>query len=161
MSEKKQQRQNAGFVHCEDIRQQLPAYMLRELGDKQSMLMHDHLLVCEDCRKEAAQFEKMQSILREQRGAVESSGAVLSEKHMKRLRFTAMHPVFDWMYYRHRFVSAACAVLLVVLVVFLLRNFTLFREQELEEGIPIWKMFQSERWQELLERAGETAEDEP
>ena len=161
MSDTKQHKPNTGLVICEDIRQQLPAYMLRELGDKQSRLIHEHLRVCDPCRKEAAHFEKMQVLLRDQQHLDADAAAVLSEKHMQRLRFTAMHPVYDWIYYRHRFVSCVCAVILISLVVFLLRNFALFREPSLEDTIPVWQMFRSERLTELLEKAAEVAEEDP
>ena len=148
------------MVACEEILQQLPAYMLRELGDKQSVLVHEHLRACEGCRKDAGQFEKMQKLLRDQQHAIGGGGAVLSEQRMKRIRFTAMHPVFDWIYYRHRMVSGACAVLLLLIVLFLLRNVALFREPVLEESIPVWHMFRTGPPPERLkEPAGIAGED--
>ncbi len=159
MSDSKKQVPGATVVACEEIRQQLPAYMLRELGDKQSRLLREHLRMCEACRKEAVLFEKMHKILSEQQPAAASCGAVLSEKRMRRLRFTAMHPLFDWIYYQHRAVSAVCAVLLVLLVIFFLRNTALFQEPTFEDRIPIWQMFRSGPLPELVDDVFERSED--
>ncbi|MFU8781095.1 MAG: zf-HC2 domain-containing protein [Kiritimatiellia bacterium] len=143
-----------GLIACEEIREQLSSYMLRELGEKQSRFVHEHLRLCEDCRREAARIEKAAALLRHEDGTgVVGAHAVLNEKRLARLRFTAMHPVFDWMYYRHRFVSGACAVFLVLLVIVLLRNFGLLRQQKVEDSIPIWRMFRSGRLPELVEDA--------
>ncbi len=162
MSEKKQQKAvGAKLVDCEEMQQQLSAYMLRELGDKQSRLVHEHLRICEVCRKEASRFEKMHALLLEQQHTVDGDEAVLSEKRMRRLRFTAMHPLFDWIYFQHRMVSALCAVLLILLIGFLLRNFALFREPDLEDSIPIWRMFRSGRLPELVEEVHRRVPEEP
>ncbi len=161
MSDKNHNKTHAGVISCEEIQQQLSAYMMRELGDKQSRLIREHIRGCESCRKQAAQLEKMQELLRSQNRQTENHAPVLSEKRMRRLRFAAMHPVFDWIYYRHRFVSIACAITLLVMILFLLRNFAIFREPDLEDSIPVWQMFRSERLQDYLERAAGRGAEEP
>ena len=158
MSDSKKDFSGIGLVDCDELRQQLPTYMLRELGDKQSRLVHEHLRICAACRKEAALFEKMHAILQEHPPVTEPGGAVLSEKRMRRLRFTAMHPLCDWMYYQHRFVSAACAIFLVLFVLFLLRNVALFQEPDFGDRIPIWQMFRNGALPELVDEAKRTSE---
>lgn len=137
---------------CDEVRGQLSAYMLRELGDKQSRLVHEHLRLCEACREEASRYETMAALLRAHDGGGQESER-LSEKRMARIRFTALHPVWDWVYYRHRFVSVGCAIMLVLLVILLLRDAMLFREPDFEGSIPIWRMFRSGRLPELVEDA--------
>jgi hypothetical protein len=137
---------------CDEVRGQLSAYMLRELGDKQSRLVHEHLRLCESCRVEASSFEQIAALLRAHDGSGQESEH-LSEKRMARIRFTALHPVWDWVYYRHRFVSVGCAIVLVLLVILLLRDAMLFREPDYEGSIPIWRMFRSGRLPELVEEA--------
>ncbi len=150
---KKAQKQGMGVIACEEIRAALPAYMLRELGEKQSVLFHEHLRLCDACRQEAARYERMHALLRAQQSDVRQEHAVLSDTRLARLRFTAMHPVFDWVYFRHRLVSGACAVVLLLLLLLLLRNYALFREPAPEETIPIWRMIRSGRLPELVEEA--------
>lgn len=141
----------SSLISCDEIRADLPAYMLRELGEKQSVLMHEHLRLCPACRQEAARFERMQALLQEHQVQAPVNAMVLSEKHLARIRFAALHPVFDWIYYRHRLVSTGCAIVLLLLVLFLLRNFALFRPPPPEETIPIWRMFRSGRLPTLVE----------
>lgn len=143
----------SGLISCDEIREQLPAYMLRELGEKQSRLVHEHLRLCDDCRHEAARFERMEALLREHKEASPATAPVLNEKRLARLRFAALHPVFDWMYFRHRLVSALCAILLILLVVFFLRNAAFYKEESFEDSIPIWRMFRSGQLPELVEEA--------
>jgi hypothetical protein len=148
-----EKKHNANLLYCGEIQEQLSSYMLRELGEKQSRLVHEHLRLCEACRKEAARIEKTAVLLQQHGAGATGVDPVLSEKRLERIRFAAMHPVFDWIYFRHRLVSGACAIGLVLLVLFLLRNFGLFREPDVEGSIPIWRMFRSGRLPELVEEA--------
>lgn len=143
-----------GTIRCEDLVELLLPYLTRELGEKQSRLVHDHLRTCEACRKEAARMEATAALLRREfAGDGKSPALQLSAKRRARVRFVALHPVWDWVYIRHRWVSALCAVFLVVLVIWLLRAFALFQEPDLGERIPIWRMFRSGRLPELVEEA--------
>jgi hypothetical protein len=148
---KKQNIEKRGIISCEEIQEQLPAYMLRELGEKQSRLMHEHIRLCENCKREAAQFEKMAGVLQKPKDM--PNEPVLSEKHMARLRFSAMHPIFDWIYYQHRMVSAVCTCILLILIMVLLRNCALFKEPDFSGSIPIWRMFRSGDLPRLVEEA--------
>lgn len=156
--QQKTEKRGTSIISCEEIREQLPAYMLRELGEKQSRLMHEHIRLCESCKREAAQFEKMAGALQKPQEA--PGEPVLSEKHMARIRFSAMHPVFDWIYYQHRFVSSVCAFLLLILVVVLLRNCALYKEPDLSGSIPIWRMFRSGDLPKLVEEAAKARQEQ-
>lgn len=158
MSDSKKKISSTGFVSCEELQHQLPAYMLRELGDKQSRLMREHLRLCAKCRAEAARFEKMHRILRDQQPVAAAEETVLSEKRLRRLRFAALHPFFDWIYYRHRMVSVLCAAILILVVLFVLRNAVLLREPDFGERIPAWQMFRSGELPELVDEAVESGE---
>lgn len=155
--QQKSEKRGSSIISCEEIREQLPAYMLRELGEKQSRLMHEHIRLCEGCKQEAAQFEKMAGALQKQHPPEEP---VLSDKHLARIRFSAMHPIFDWIYYQHRFVSTICAFILIILVVVLLRNCALYKEPDFSGSIPIWRMFRSGDLPRLVEEAARAQQEE-
>ncbi len=150
-----------GPVTCGEIGDLLLAYLTLELGEKQSRLVREHLRACEPCRREAARLEAMAKWLRVESGRVAGGpGRRLSEERMARVRFVALHPVWDWIYLRHRCVSLLCAVGLLLVVLLGLRGCALFREPPVEESIPIWRMFRSGRLPDLVEQVRKEYEGE-
>lgn len=145
---------NGGLLKCDDFQMLLFAYMSRELGDVQSRVVREHLRTCDACRREAADIEATLEAL--QAGAPgDNAGANerLSDERRKRILRAVFHPVIDWIDRHHRLVSTTVAVLLLITVVLLLRDFAIFKRQQLEKGIPIWRMFKSGRLPELVEEA--------
>jgi hypothetical protein len=139
-------------LKCEDIQQVLLAYMSRELGDTQSVLVREHIRKCNVCRAEAVEIEAMLAVLR--RGSPDMGGedARLTDERRKRILRAVFHPVIDWMDIHHRFVSILLALLVLAAALVALRNFEIFRREPLEDGIPIWRMFKSGKLPELVEQ---------
>ncbi len=144
---------------CGDFRELLAAYMMRELGDVQSRVLREHLRNCKECRREAAEFRSMLETLQSDHRGTEASEGRLTQERRSRIMRAVFHPVLDWMYCHHRMVSSFCAVLILVIVLYLLRQVALFRVEPLEEGIPVWRMFRSGRLPVLVEKAMQDHQD--
>lgn len=102
-------------VPCEKIQEVLFDYMARELGDKQSWLVHEHLIHCAKCRREAAEIEETISFLRKDT-SVNSAPDHLSNSVRRRLERIILHPVLDWVYVHRHLVAAVLAVLIIALL---------------------------------------------
>lgn len=147
------------LLRCEDIQVLLFAYMSRELGDVQSRVVREHVRTCETCRQEAAAIEETLSMLRA--GAGESGGEALrlSDERRERLWRAVFHPVLDWVDRHHRLVAGTIALLTLLLTVFLLRHAAIWKRQQIEEGIPIWRMFRSGKLPELVDKVMEQKQE--
>ncbi len=141
-----------GLLKCGDIEALLFAYMTYELGDVQSRVVREHLRSCDGCRRVAAEIQDTMDMLREGDVGI-STEPCLSEDRRKRILRAVLHPVMDWIDRHHRLFSVLTALLTLVTVLLLLRHVAIFRTQQLEEGIPIWRMFKSGRLPELVEKA--------
>ena len=113
---------NPRLVPCKDIQAVLFDYMSHELGDKQSWLVHEHLLHCEDCRREAASIKATLDLLR-------SDTSVVIPEHLpnsirRRLERAILHPVLDWIYVHRRLVAGVLAVGLIALLALLAGLYT-------------------------------------
>ena len=113
---------NPRRVPCADIQAVLFDYMAHELGDKQSWLVHEHLLHCEACRREAASIKATLDLLRQ-----DTSVAVperLPNSMRRRLERAILHPVLDWIYEHRRLVAALLAVGIIALLALLAQNYS-------------------------------------
>lgn len=139
------------LLRCEDIQMLIFAYMTRELGDVQSRVVREHLRSCQVCRQEASEIKETLAALRA--GADDSSEELrLSDDRRERLWRAVFHPVLDWIDHHHRLVAGLAALLTLLLTLFLLRHAAIWRTQQVEEGIPIWRMFRSGKLPELVEQ---------
>jgi len=146
-------------LRCEDIQMLIFAYMTRELGDVQSRVVREHLLTCQVCRQEASEIKETLAALRA--GADDSSEELrLSDDRRERLWRAVFHPVRDWIDHHHRLVAGLSALLTLLLTLFLLRHAAIWKTQQIEEGIPIWRMFRSGKLPELVEKAMEQQNEE-
>ncbi len=123
---------NPRLVPCKDIQAVLFDYMSHELGDKQSWLVHEHLLHCEECRREAAAIKATLNLLR-------ADTSVVVPEHLpnsirRRLERAILHPVLDWIYEHRRFVAGVLAVGIIALLVLLAEKYT----QAKPEGRQFW-----------------------
>jgi len=123
---------NPRLVPCKDIQSVLFDYMTHELGDKQSWLVHEHLLHCEECRREAASIQATLDLLR-------SDTSVVVPEHLpnsirRRLERAILHPVLDWIYEHRRLVAGVLAIGIIALLAFLADRFT----QAKPEGRQFW-----------------------
>jgi anti-sigma factor RsiW len=106
--------------------------MSHELGDKQSWLVHEHLLHCEECRREAASIEATLELLR-------SDTSVVVPEHLpntirRRLERAILHPVLDWIYEHRRLVAWVMAIGIIALLAFLAGKYSKTKP----EGTPFW-----------------------
>ena len=113
---------NPRLVPCKDIQAVLFDYMSHELGDKQSWLVHEHLLHCEECRREAAAIQETIDILR--RDASVEIPEHLPDSMRRRLERAILHPVLDWIYEHRRLVAAVLAVGIIALLAFLASRYS-------------------------------------
>lgn len=104
-------------MSCAKIQEVLFDYMTHELGDKQSLLVREHLLHCEACRKEAAAIQKTLDILRNDTSIIPPEH--LSNSVRDRLRRALLHPVLDWIYEHRRPVAITMAIAIMITVAFL------------------------------------------
>jgi hypothetical protein len=139
-------------LKCADIQEVLLAYMSRELGDAQSLLVREHIRACDTCRAEAAEIEATLSLLHQAADDDEGVDDRLTDERRKRILRAALHPVIDWIDMHHRLVSIVLAVLVLAAALIALRDFKIFNPEPLEEGIPIWRIFKSGGLPELVER---------
>lgn len=104
-------------MSCEKIQEVLFDYMSHELGDKQSLLVREHLLHCEKCRKEAARIQETLDILKSDTFVVPPER--LSNSVRDRLRRALLHPVLDWIYEHRRIVAISLAVTIMLILAFI------------------------------------------
>lgn len=146
------------LLRCEDMQMLLFAYMTRELGDVQSRVVREHLRTCDACRQEAAAIEETLRALRAGADAPDA-GLRLSDERRERIWRAVFHPVLDWVDRHHRLVAGTIALLTLLLVIFLLRHAAIWKQQQLDEGIPIWRMFRSGKLPELVEQVMEQQQE--
>ncbi len=103
---------------CEDIQAVLFDYMTRELGPSRSELVGEHMHKCSACQKAAAEIQETLDALQLVSEQTEHIPERLSEKRRRRVLLAYMHPVLDWIYRRHVFVSI-CVALAVVTLLFI------------------------------------------
>ncbi len=101
-------------VPCAQIREALFDYLAHELGDKQSYLVREHLLHCEECRREAASIQATLNFLK-------ADTSVRPPEHLssgvrRRLERTFLHPLLDWCYVHRRLVASTAALVIVGLL---------------------------------------------
>ena len=101
-------------VPCDQIREVLFDYLAHELGDKQAYLVREHLLHCEECRREAAEIQSTLNILK-------ADTTVRPPEHLssgvrRRLERAFLHPLLDWCYVHRRLVASAAALVIVGLL---------------------------------------------
>ena len=101
-------------VPCEKIQEVLFDYMSRELGDKQSWLVHEHLRHCATCRKAAAELEETVALLR--KDAAGQPPEHLSKGIRRKLEILFLHPVLDWIYEHRHLVAAVISILIIGLL---------------------------------------------
>lgn len=121
-----------GVVSCDDVQALLFDYMSRELGDKQSLLVREHLLRCEACRREAARIEKTVAMLR-------GDMTISPPEHLKsaarrRIERVFLHPFLDFIYVHRHVVAAILALLIVALLAFVAGKYSKAKP----EGRPLW-----------------------
>ena len=105
----------ATAVPCARIGEVLFAYMARELGPAQSLLVREHLRRCPSCRGQALAYRRTLDLLRERDPAADAPRE-LSPRRWKRVLWTLSHPVLDFVFVHHRAASLAVAILAVLLV---------------------------------------------
>lgn len=142
-----------GVLRCEDVREKLLAYMTRELSESPSALVREHIRKCEICRAEAAEIENTLALLHASSDADTNPAPHLTDEQRKRILRAAFHPIMDWIDQHHRVISIMLALVVLIATFFTLRNFEIFKRQEVGDGIPIWRMFKSGELPELVEQA--------
>jgi hypothetical protein len=142
---------------CDDVRGVLFEYMTHELGDARSRFVREHLRRCAACRAEAAEIKTTLAALHAADALVAASPDRLSADHRKRLLRAVMHPVRDWIGIHHRLVALVMAAVVLLAVLFAVRNVALFQIEETGPRIPIWKIFKSGGLPELVERERQRA----
>ena len=136
-------------LECKEIQEVLPAYMSRELGEAQSILIHEHLRKCETCRAEAAEIEETLALLK---SSNTPDYLRLSDDRRKRILLAVFHPAINWIDLHHKLVSIVLAVIVLATAILTLRNFAIFRDEPLEDSIPIWRYFKTGELPELVEQ---------
>ncbi len=137
-------------LKCDEIQAVLLAYMTHDLGETQSILVREHIRKCDSCRAEAAEIEETFSLLRQTGGT--SDHLHLSDERRKRILLAVFHPAINWIDLHHKLVSVVLAVVILTTTILALRNFAIFRNEPLEEGIPIWRYFKSGELPEMVEK---------
>ena len=140
------------ILTCEDYQGLLFAYMSRELGDTQSILVREHIRKCDRCRAEAAEIESTLALLKSASKTEASEASHLTDERRERILRAVFHPVMDWIGRHHKMVSVVLAIVALIVTFFLLWDFEIFRNEPMDEGIPIWRMFKSGDLPELLEK---------
>jgi hypothetical protein len=68
------------------------------------------------------------------------------------------HPIINWIDLHHTFVSIVLALAVLATVVYALRNFEIFKREKLDDGVPVWIIF--EKGLPGLEKNGENGEND-
>lgn len=137
-------------LKCDEIQAVLFAYMSHELGESQSVLVREHIRKCDSCRAEAAELKETLAMLNQ--SDVGHTRLRLSDDRRKRIMLAVFHPVINWIDMHHKSVSIALAILVLIGTIFALRNFEIFRNEPLDDGIPIWRYFKSGELPKLVEQ---------
>lgn len=119
-------------VQCEDIQAVLFDYMSRELGDKQSFLVHEHLLKCAECRREAARIERAVEFLRNDKSFAPPQK--LKSAIRRKLERVFLHPALDFIYVHRHVVAATLALLIVAVLAFIAGRCSMVKPQ----GRQLW-----------------------
>lgn len=144
-------------LKCEEIQEVLFAYMSRELGETQSFLVHEHIRKCAACRAEAAEIEETLALLKQSDDDLEHDSR-LSDDRRKRILRAVFHPVINWIDLHHKLVSIVLALAVLATVIYALRNFEIFKREKLDDGVPVWIIF--EKGLPGLEENGERREND-
>lgn len=161
MSERRDERSiDTTYCSCDDIQACLVDYVTRDLGDRQSRVVVEHLRDCETCRREAARMNETVKSLREVLSDDSHLNARLSQRRLKRIRLAAVHPLLDWVYQHHRLVSLVLAIIVVVITIYSIRHVELFKQPELGERIPVWRMFRRGDVEQVLNDGARLTEGE-
>lgn len=120
-------------IDCGKIRELLFAYMSHELGEGQSVLVHEHLRRCEACAGEALKIQRTLDLLKSHDPA-ESVAAEFSPKRRQRLIWLMAHPFMAKCIKHHRVTSFVLAAVFVAIVLALI--LLLWRRQEPPTALP-------------------------
>lgn len=99
---------NPRKVPCQQIREELTDYLLRELPVEQSWLIREHLRNCPECTAEAERISRTLDFMKTMTSGDDAQ--TLPQSVRKRLARALLHPVLDWICIHHRLV-AWCAAL--------------------------------------------------
>jgi hypothetical protein len=124
----------SGPLGCEQIQAVLIAYLARELGASASTLVREHLRHCTACTAEAASVARTLSMLKAgDPGLV--APAALSARRRRRVLWAWAHPLLAWCVRRHHWVSLAAAILALLAVLAVLRQWRM--SEPLPKGIGV------------------------
>lgn len=124
-------------IPCEEIQGLLFDYMNRELGEKRSALIRQHLEKCPECQRTATEIQETMDVLE---GASKDRAGVperLSDDHRARIVFAFTHPVLDWVYHRHILVSAIITLTVLLLLCGALYRVKLWKARPNERVVPV------------------------
>lgn len=121
-------------LKCDDIRELLIEYFLRELGQNRSDLVREHLRKCEDCRAAAAELSDTVDLLRSTMHDPEEPQR-LSDESRRRILHAISHPLLDWMSRHHALVSTVVVIITLLVAGLLLRDIRIRRD--LPEAIEV------------------------
>ena len=102
---------------CSQVQPLLFAYLSRELGDKQSEFIQNHLRHCAACSREAADIQRTVDILRADKSVVPP--LKVSKGVRDRLERALLHPFLEWVYVHRRLVSWCAALFLITIALLL------------------------------------------
>ena len=120
---------------CEAIQALMLEYMQHDLGEGRSDVIREHTRHCTTCRNRLAELQLTLSLL-----DTDDAGHApqhLSTAHRARLTRALMHPVLDWAYVHHIFVSSVVAFLVIAALLMGLRRYKGWREGLTDPGIPV------------------------
>ncbi len=132
-------------VDCAEIRSLLYDYMARELGDKRSRLVREHLRHCPACSEEAAAITTTLAALRETDPLPGTSApASLTDARRRRLRLLVSHPWLNWIDQHARIVALVVTILILAATLLILRSVTILPPPlDTDGSIPIWRYMRS------------------
>ena len=119
-------------VVCEQVQELLFDYMAHELDDRQSLLVREHLMRCDVCRRKAAVLEKTLSLLRSDTSF--APPAHLKSAIRRRLERVFLHPTLDFIYLHRQLVAAVLAILIVAALAFAAGRYSRVKP----EGRQLW-----------------------
>lgn len=111
---------------CPQVQPLLFDYLSRELGEKQSEFIQNHLRHCPVCRKEAAELQEAVALLQADRSVIPPER--VSKGVRARLERALLHPVLDWCYLHRRLVSWIAAIVLIGLLILIALLCTRYEE---------------------------------
>lgn len=125
---------DAAGGRCADIQGVLFDYLARELGPARSDLVREHLRLCPECRREAAEIQATLDALKAAGPAEADAPMRLTDDRRRRLAWSVMHPVRDWMQRHHALVALVAAVIVLALAAALLRTVHQRRREHVAAG---------------------------